>query len=473
MRTITISSAVFTLAFVINVIKAQIPTISPSVTPIAQAGAAVSAILFYIAFIPPHWLRRAWQMEEVYGYLLQSRISSASDPLVTQSLEELSRGVQQATNGIASGIVKLDGTKWSVRTATNTDLFANLLQKGEPLIKRAWEYGKAMSVYVPDIPDPAERAQLKTIGAQTWLFMPVQSQKHYWGLLVVALKERALFVDDDLSLLKLLVRECALILDNRSLIDELQDYSEQLEAKIEERTAALQQSNEELRNYAYVASHDLQEPLRTVTSYLQLIEMRYPDKLDNEGREFIAFAVDGAMRMKALIDDLLTYSRVERREAKFIVLDMQQVLERTQKSLEAAITETNARITYDELPKLVADEELMLQVFENLISNALKYRSERTPEIHISVICQDDEWRCSVRDNGIGIEEEFLERIFIMFQRLHTREKYPGTGIGLAVCKRAVEQQDGRIWAESVLGQGSTFHFTIPVRLETEIASVA
>ncbi len=469
LRIIMISSAVFTLAFVINAAKAQIPSLG--ITPIAQAAAAISAILFYLAFIPPRWLRRAWQMEELRDYMSQARIAPASDTFMADRFLQLSLGAKQATNAQASGVLKFDeaAQKWSVVASTDQSLFSDLVQRSQTLIDHAWQQRRASHTFVRDIFDATERGQLQKLGMQAWLLTPIQSQARIWGLLVVALKDRSLFIEDDLNVLHLLAQECALLLDNHRLIDELQNYSEQLEHKVEERTVALQRSNEELRHYAYVASHDLQEPLRMVISYLELIEKRFPDKLDTDGREFIAFAVEGALRMKSLINDLLMYSRLETRSHTFKWIDIQEMLDKTKQLLKVAIEETEARITHDELPQIVADEELILQVFQNLISNAIKYRSTRQPEIHIGATCKDRLWIFSVRDNGIGIEQKFLERIFIMFQRLHTRERYPGTGIGLAICKKAVELHDGRIWAESEYGQGTTFYFTIPLRKESDV----
>ncbi len=467
---ITLSSAVFTLAFVINVIKAQFPIIAPVTTPIAQIASAVSAVFFYVAFVPPRGQRLAWQMEELRDYLLQTRIAPASEAFVSDNFRQLSQGAKQATNGMAGGVLRLNesANEWDILAATDQALFASLIQNGQRFINQGWQHRQTMSRSLPDIADADERRQLRTLGAQTWLLVPIHNQERSWGLLIVALRDRSLFIDDDLKILELLVRECILVLDNHRLIDELQDYSGQLEHKVEERTAALQRSNEELRRYAYVASHDLQEPLRTVTSYLQLIEQRFPDKLNEEGREFIKFAVDGALRMKNLIQDLLMYSRVESRSHTFTLLDMQEVLDKTIQFLEVMLAETDAHITHDNLPKIIADEELMIQLFQNLIENAIKYRSAKKPEIHIGATCKDQHWVFSVRDNGIGIEQQYLEQIFIIFKRLHIADEYPGTGIGLAVCKKAVELHDGRIWAESEVGQGTTFHFTIPIR---ELAS--
>lgn len=254
---------------------------------------------------------------------------------------------------------------------------------------------------------------------------------------------------------------------------ELEELYESLEQKIAERTEQLQaqstelaRSNAELAQFAYVASHDLQEPLRMITGYLQLLERRYKGKLDNEADEFITFAVDGATRMQQLIRDLLAYSRVGMRHQAMHPVDCQVILKGVLNNLQMAIQESKAVITFDPLPTLLADPTHIGQLFQNLVANAIKFRSERTPQIHIGVhrTLQSKEWLFSVSDNGIGIAADDLERIFAIFQRLHTRHEYPGTGIGLAICKKIIDRHGGRIWAESAVGQGTTFYFTIAVR---------
>ncbi len=226
----------------------------------------------------------------------------------------------------------------------------------------------------------------------------------------------------------------------------------------------LTRSNEELSQFAYVASHDLQEPLRMVTSYLQMIEQRYKDKLDADGIEFINYSVDGAARMKVLINDLLAYSRLDRARTPFQQVDMDTSLLMAIHHLQLTIDDTKATITHDPMPEITANDSHMIQLMQNLIGNALKFHSEAAPQIHVGCKREGDDWLFSVRDNGIGIEAEYLERIFVIFQRLHPRERYPGTGIGLAICKKIVETHDGRIWAESQPGIGTTFYFTIPVK---------
>lgn len=254
---------------------------------------------------------------------------------------------------------------------------------------------------------------------------------------------------------------------------ELAELYESLEQKIAERTAQLEEqtnelarSNAELAQFAYVASHDLQEPLRMITSYLQLLQRRYAGQFDKDAGEFIAFAVDGAARMQQLIRDLLTYSRAGTRTQPLRTADCQVILQQVLDNLQMAIAESGVHITYEPLPTVVGDPTSLGQLLQNLLANGMKFRSERTPAIHVGVrhLAPSQEWLFTVADNGIGIEHEYYERIFLIFQRLHTRSEYPGTGIGLAICKKIVDRHGGRIWVESVVGQGTTFYFTIPDR---------
>lgn len=240
--------------------------------------------------------------------------------------------------------------------------------------------------------------------------------------------------------------------------EELKTLNERLNL----RTLDLERSNKELEQFAYVASHDLQEPLRMVSSYTQLLAKRYKDKLDKDAHEFIDFAVDGANRMQRLIQDLLSYSRVGTQKKPIKASDCNAILGRVRADLNVVIEENNAVVTNDELPTVMADETQLVQVFQNLIVNAIKFRDKDPPSIHVSAEQNRNEWILSVSDNGIGIDPEFHERIFVIFQRLLGKAEDTGTGIGLALCKRIVESHGGRIWVESQPGKGSTFYFTIP-----------
>jgi len=237
------------------------------------------------------------------------------------------------------------------------------------------------------------------------------------------------------------------------------------EQKLKNLAESLAQSNKELEQFAYIASHDLQEPLRMVSSYVQLLQRRYKGSLDSQADEFINYAVEGVSRMKMLINDLLIYSRVNTREFEFEAVDCNEVVRQTILNLKSSIDESGAIINVEPLPTVYSNKLYMMQVFQNLLSNAIKFRKKDTkPEIKIYAKRNEDEWLFSVSDNGIGLEKEFAEKIFIIFQRLHNTSEYPGTGIGLAICKRIIEKLGGHIWVESKVGEGSTFNFTIPYK---------
>ncbi|HEY9618819.1 MAG TPA: ATP-binding protein [Crinalium sp.] len=291
------------------------------------------------------------------------------------------------------------------------------------------------------------------------LVVPIVAKAELWGLLIAHQCDRprewTLF---ETELLKQLADQIGIALTQAQLLEQETRQREELA-----------RSNVELQQFAYVASHDLQEPLRMVTSYLQLLERRYKDKLDADAHDFIGFAVDGASRMKTLIQDLLTYSRVGTHGKPFERVNCSAVVERAIANLKIAIEENNAIVTCNLLPNVIGDASQLGQLFQNLLSNAIKFRrTDVVPQIYIGADEQATAWQFYVRDNGIGIEAEYAERIFVIFQRLHGRTEYPGTGIGLAVCKKIVERHGGQIWIQSELGMGTTFYFTLPKQGELQ-----
>jgi PAS domain S-box-containing protein len=257
------------------------------------------------------------------------------------------------------------------------------------------------------------------------------------------------------------------VLRNRRIFTGMiRDISDRKRAEeaLAKQAEALARSNVELERFAYVASHDLQEPMRTVRSFAQLLQRRFADKLTDDAAEFLKYVTDGVQRMQGLINDLLTYSRVTSQGHAFAATDCNQVLQSVLQSLTATIDAQKAKVTADALPTVIADATQIGQLLQNLIANAVKFRGERAPRIHVSARHDQAEWVFSVADNGIGVAPQYFERIFIIFQRLHTIEEYGGTGIGLAICKKIVERHGGRIWVESEVGKGSVFYFTIPLR---------
>ena len=236
-----------------------------------------------------------------------------------------------------------------------------------------------------------------------------------------------------------------------------------LEEQLELLLSDLKRSNIELERFAYVASHDLQEPLRMVISYTQLIERRYKDKLDADANEFIYYAVDGAKRMQALLENLLLYSRVNRQGTSFELIDFDEIYNDVLVNIKVLLEEKKAIITHDKFPSIMGDRLQLMQLLQNLITNALKFLPKNCkPKVHISTKLDNNEWLFSVEDNGIGIEPKYFDSIFIIFKKLHAQSEYPGTGIGLALCKKIVERHRGRIWLTSEVGKGSIFYFTIP-----------
>ncbi|WP_035741994.1 sensor histidine kinase [Parafrankia elaeagni] len=242
-------------------------------------------------------------------------------------------------------------------------------------------------------------------------------------------------------------------------------------ASIESQAEILRRSNRDLEQFAYVASHDLQEPLRKVASFCQLLERRYGDKLDERGSQYIHFAVDGAKRMQKLINDLLAFSRVGRTTETFVDVDLAEVVQRTETTLSIVLETTGGEVVTSELPTVPGDPVLLTQLFQNLVGNAVKFHGEQPPRIRIEAVERDTEWELSCADNGIGIEPEYADKIFVIFQRLHGRDAYEGTGIGLALCRKIVEFHGGRIWLDGTVNSGTTFRWTLPKRRAVALPS--
>lgn len=333
----------------------------------------------------------------------------------------------------------------------------------EALARIQWlDYGRAISgvaardrrpVVAENIPgEPeGELGLLRGAGLRAYACHPLEAADgRVLGTLSFGTRGRGVFSPDDLSLMKAIGGQLAAAL-----------IRTQGELSLRRTAEELARSNRDLEQFAYVSSHDLREPLRTVTGFVQILEDRYRDQLDARAHEYIRFAVDGARRMQQLIDDLLAYARVGS-ALSIRSWNTREALDRALDALKGSIERSGAVITADPMPVVRADGTLLCQVFQNLLENAIKFRSADPPRIHVGARRERGGWLFGVSDNGIGMEREHGERIFVIFKRLHPRDKYPGTGIGLALCKKIVERHGGRIWVESEAGQGSTFSFTLP-----------
>ena len=302
------------------------------------------------------------------------------------------------------------------------------------------------------------------------LSVPVRFGERVLGVLDVASDAAGTFGPFEIGSMEMLSTHIAAAITNATLYERAQQEiveRRQSEELLQKTTEELTRSNKELELFAYVASHDLQEPLRMIGSYVQLLARRYRGKLDEDADEFIGFAVDGATRMQRIINDLLAYSRVGTKGRPFLPTDLEQVWLQATANLQVIIEERRALVTHDPLPTVAGDELQFIQLLQNLIGNAVKFcPPDKRPEAHLSCREENGAWVFSLRDNGIGIDRQYFDRIFQIFQRLHDRTQFPGTGIGLALCRKIVERHGGQIWVESERDRGATFLFTIPGRAD-------
>jgi len=315
--------------------------------------------------------------------------------------------------------------------------------------ERVFTSGEAL--VINDAGDPSISEEVRLEGGRAFVWVPLKVRGATVGIINVSTTRQAPFQPHEVELLQAIGNVVGVAIENARLFQQLSKNAHELE-----------RSNADLQHFAYIASHDLQEPLRMVSSYMQLLSRRYKGKLDADADEFISFAVDGATRMQGLINALLSYSRVDTQGKAFEPTDCEKVLDGTLASLKNAIEDSGAQVSRSALPTVKADAVQLGQVFQNLIANAIKFHNHSAPVVRISAEQKGAAWVFTFADNGIGFDPQHAERVFVMFQRLHGREEYPGTGIGLAVCKKIIERHGGRIWVDSKPGEGASFHFTLP-----------
>ena len=333
-----------------------------------------------------------------------------------------------------------------------------------------WVFESALKNSAPVTFDDASESQ---VPAEITEQFSVQSQMisavyprtdRPWMLGIHHCSEPHIYTEEERELFAHIGRRLGDALSMLIALRDLRESEARLERTVKERTLELERSNKELEQFAYVASHDLQEPLRMISSFVKLLERRYKGALDEDADDYIHFAVDGADRMKRLIDDLLVYARVGPRGLRVEAVRMEDALQDAMANMRAVMEDSGAEVEHGELPEVEADRTRLVQLLQNLLGNAIKFRKEEPPLLTVEARRRPGEWQFSVKDNGIGIDPRYLEQIFVIFKRLHRKDAYPGTGIGLAVCQKIVECLGGRIWAESEPGEGATFFFTIPDR---------
>jgi len=376
------------------------------------------------------------QVQELLaGVIERLQLATGADAALIRILDEEKQSyICLAQNGFSSEYVE------GLRRVSEGTTTREVMTRGEPIL----------SADISSDPRRSRKRQLQ-FGFASYALLPFTVKGEVKGVIQLASRTLGYFHEGKRDYLMAIARLMGIVIENNELLQSSVRAAEEL-----------RRSNKELEQFAYVASHDLQEPLRMVMGYSQLLAKRYGDRLDQKAKEYIDFAVDGAKRMQGLIEDLLTYSRVGSRGKAFAWTDCEVVLEKTLTALQMAIQECGATVSHDPLPTVMGDEFQLGQLFQNLLGNAIKYRNSEAPQVHISCKQETKQWTFAVKDNGIGIEPQYRERIFQIFQRLHTRQEFEGSGIGLAICKKIIERHGGQIWVESELGEGSTFFFTLP-----------
>jgi signal transduction histidine kinase len=411
-------------------------------------SALLAVIGFYLGFLPPAWLREAWQMREVRK-LLAALAQMETRERLDGNAVLLCQSAMGAVGGSDARLVIRDDGGWRVVTprgeAAQGTLSDVSLERIEALLSAETPRDLEPTSHL----GPEISSWIQAVQARRVLAVPVLSPGRRWGMLLVALRDVPLFLEDDLELVRLLCDQIAMRLDADAYLH--------VQHRLLER---IEKANEELEQFAVVVSHDLQEPLRMVASYVSLLERRYGEALDQDARDFLAYAAEGAGRMQDLIRDLLAYARARTEALEFRMVDLDEILARVQADLRSAIEESGAVLTHDPLPTLEAFEVQMVQLFQNLVGNALKFAGSEPPRIHVSALDRDAHWEILVRDHGVGIDPRYAKQIFGVFKRVPGRD-VPGTGIGLAICRRIVERHGGSIWADPAEGGGTEIRFTL------------
>ncbi len=502
LRCAAAGTGLFALIFVVALLGNVLPQQQLLLYIAVEFLAIGCASAFYVGFIPPRWLRRNWQLNELHRYLLDATSSVPSeDAGVSEGLKRLSRSAAEAVGGLAGGVIQWDGSvnTGELRESTDPDLLTRAFANGAHLVDKVAQEGKSIAVYVADVKDESERKQLAIIGAGTWLLIPMAVNQRLWGVLLVLLPGRSLFIDDDVSVLELFAQESAIVLTNYGLIAQLRNYSGELERKVSERTSALTESeqryrklnaeleqrvsertgqlqaaNKELEAFAYSVSHDLRAPLRAIDGFSRILVEDYYAQLPPDVQNYLNRVRAETRQMGQLIEDLLTFSYLGRQEMRKETVDLTSLVRQIIDDLNDQQNGRQVETLVDELPPVQGDRGLLKQVFVNLLSNAYKYSRKREHPV-VEVRCREENGEVvfSVKDNGAGFDMRYARKLFGVFERLHSAAEFEGTGVGLAIVQRVVNRHGGRIWAEAEVDKGATFYFTLASVEEAAPASMS
>lgn len=436
--------------------------------------AILSAISYYLGFAPPRWLRLAWQQAELQHFLHQM----TEQPVTVRA--EMSGKLLCSAAVRAVGAVAAVATRWD-EEKEQLNFWASSLESTAVGGQAGNQIDQLIEAELHSYATPPPQQQASVIqaydnglanqlGAEALMVIPIATHlRQTWGVLFVFLRHPPLFTSDDLAQLTLMTKQCTFTLDYETLLEARRQAHQELERRVTERTAKLTAANAELEQFAYVVSHDLRAPLRAMKSYAQFLAEDFGEALDEFGMEYVTGIAESAELMDNLVVDLLEYSRIGRRQVKYQDVELSHLLGRLVNHLGYSPEEIHLPAN---APTVQASAVRLEQIFANLLSNALKFCRQDVKPV-VTIQCEDeiDAWHFSVRDNGIGIQKKHLQKIFGIFQRLHTQDEYEGTGVGLAIVKKAVEEHGGRIWVESEVGQGTTFTFSLPKKRTVENTS--
>lgn len=468
-----------------------LPQLNSLLSLLARFGAAVIAVIFYLAFTPPRWLRRTWQLSEMYDFL---RLSAQllSEQRTNDLLNTLCTSATRITDGRATLVTLWDEAqnRFIVRASDNPHLGEVNFSKDDPDIQRTWQAFRPMTVHLPVEASTGLYRLAISIGAATLYLIPIATAQHIWGVLIIFLRQGSLFPDDDLQLLSLFAGQGAITLEHARLLDDQQRLVEQLQEEVNERQQAeihilqlndvlerraveLQNANQELEAFSYSVSHDLRAPLRAVDGFSRILQEEYAAQLTSDAARYLNLVRTNTQKMGQLIDDLLKFSRLSRQPLTTQPINLTEIVHWAWSGLSDE--QENRKIEFSvesDLPLCQADSGLLQQVFANLLGNALKFTRKRdVAHIMVGYTQHNNEQIYYVKDNGVGFDMRYAHKLFGVFQRLHRAEEYDGTGVGLATVQRIIRRHGGRIWAESEVDKGATFYFTLKGEAPNDVSS--